>query len=283
MISKLASWSAKILPASIKKRLYHLGAVSNWIRKLLNANLPEGITHVQVSAGMLKGANLELDLQQQKDYWLGTYEIEFLQALRDWVQPGSVVFDAGANIGYLSLCLARLTGEDGQVIAFEAMPEMLDRLHANLDLNPEGERVKVIHSAVTDRSGKTIFKVGPSGGTGKVEGAAGRQLEYIKVLEVQAVSLDDIVFVFDNPAPQFIKMDIEGGEVLAFNGMERILSDVRPALAIELHGEEAAKSAWDACKKYAYSIHRITPGYPVVSSLADMDWKEYILMVPNER
>ena len=229
------------------------------------------------------GAALELDLQQQKDYWLGTYEVQFLHALQDWVQPGSVVYDAGANIGYLSLCLARLTGDEGQVIAFEAMPDMLDRLHTNLDLNPEGARVKVIHSAVTDRSGKTIFKVGPSGGTGKVEGAAGRQLQYTKMLEVQAVSLDDIVFVFNNPAPQFIKMDIEGGEVLAFGGMERILAEVRPVLAIELHGEEAARAAWEACQNHNYSIHRVTPGYPEIYSLAEMDWKEYILMVPNER
>lgn len=283
MISKLAAWSARILPASFKKQLYRLGPVSNWIRKILNKNLPLGMTRIEVSAGPLAGATLELDLQQQKDYWLGTYETEFLNALEDWVKPGSVVYDAGANIGYLSLCLARLTGENGQVIAFEAMPDMLDRLHINLDLNPEGRRVRVIHSAVTDRSGKTIFKIGPSGGTGKVEGAAGRQLEYRKMIEVQAVSLDDVVFVFNNPAPQFIKMDIEGGEVLAFLGMERILSDIRPVLAVELHGKEAATTAWEACQRFGYAIRRVSHGYPVVDSLQEMDWKEYILAVPDVR
>lgn len=281
MISRLASWSAKILPGSVKSWLYRLGPVSQSIRRLLNANLPQGIQPVEVAAGLLRGATLEIDLHQEKDYWLGTYEVEFLDALKEWIRPGWIAYDVGANIGYLTLSIARLVGRTGQVIAFEAMPEMQERWQSNIQLNPEQDRVRLIRTAVADRSGSLIFLAGPSGGTGKLENAAGRKLDYTRKFEVPAMSVDDAVFVFNNPTPDFIKMDIEGGEVLVFKGMERVMSEIRPLLAVELHGEQAASVVWEMCTKMDYSVHRVSKGYPQVNSLQKMDWKEYILAVPE--
>jgi len=77
---------------------------------------------VQVAAGGLQGLRLSLDMQTEKDYWLGTYEPELQAAVADLVKPGMQVYDVGANIGYVSLLLARRVGAAGHVYAFEALP-----------------------------------------------------------------------------------------------------------------------------------------------------------------
>ena len=59
-------------------------------------------------------------------------------------------------------------------IAFEALPENLNRLRDNLSMNDLGSRVRVEPLAVTGQTGPVQFHVGPSGGTGKVEGSTGR-------------------------------------------------------------------------------------------------------------
>ncbi len=237
---------------------------------------------MEVAAGGLAGARMSLDLQEEKDYWLGTYEPEVQVAIANWVQPDSVVYDVGANIGYISLMLARAAGEGGRVIAFEAFPANLERLRHNLRLNPEGARVVVVPAAVTDHRGEAQFLVGPSGGMGKVEGSAGRQGGYLETISVPAVSLDEFVFIEGNPSPQLIKMDIEGGEVLAIPGMRRLLREARPIILLEIHGSKSADTAWDELVAAEYRIHRMEEGYPTINSADEMDWKAYLVATPRD-
>ncbi len=220
---------------------------------------------------------MRLDLQEEKDYWLGTYETDLQTAIRELVLPGMVAYDVGANVGYISLLLARAVGPQGRVIAFEALPANVERLRLNLTLNPEGERVYVVHAAVTDSSGEVRFLVGPSGGMGKAEGSAGRQAEYASSITVPGLALDDFTASAAPPLPQVIKIDIEGGEVLALPGMRRLLADAQPLVLMELHGPEAARAAWDALTTAGYTIRRMAPGFPAVAALEDLDWKAYVV------
>ena len=71
---------------------------------------------VKVAAGDLAGFTILLDMQVDKDYWLGTYEPELQAALRQLIPPGAVIFDVGANIGYVSLLLAKAAGEAGKYL-----------------------------------------------------------------------------------------------------------------------------------------------------------------------
>lgn len=59
-------------------------------------------------------------------------ETEFLGAL---VAPGDIVIDVGANIGALTVPLARAVGPEGAVIAFEPQPTLFQTLCANIALN----------------------------------------------------------------------------------------------------------------------------------------------------
>ncbi len=277
---RLASFLARILPDRFKKLLYAIDPLARRIRAALNRAAPSGLTEVTVAAGGLKGARLQLDLQLEKDYWLGTYETDLQKAVSDLIQPDMVVYDVGANIGYISLLLARAVGEQGRVFSFEALPTNLERLRHNLTLNSFGDRVRVVAAAVSIDSQPVRFLVGPSGAMGKAEGSAGRSLAYAETLEVPGISLDDFVYRDDNSSPDVIKMDIEGGEVLALQGMTRLLNEARPLILLELHGPEAARVAWETLTQADYTIHAMSAGYPRVTSLDALDWKAYLVARP---
>ena len=273
-----AAIAARLLPMPVKQALYHLPVLSGLIRRGLNRAVDQGLMEVTVAAGGLVGMHLSLDLQTEKDYWLGTYEPVLQNAIQDWVHPGMVAYDIGANIGYLTLLLAREVGPEGQVFAFEALPANLERLAGNLALNKMEEKVSVVNAAVTDRSAPIQFLVGPSGGMGKAAGSAGRQgIAYTETITVSGIALDDFVYNDGNPAPQVVKMDIEGGEVLALPGMKRVLSEAYPLILLELHGPEAARVAWEMLTGAGYEICHMQPGYPLVTRLEELDWKAYVV------
>lgn len=282
----LAAAAARWMPDWLKKAVYRSGPLARLIRRSLNRAAPSGLSQVTVAAGGLQGARLLIDMQTKKNLWLGTYEPELQAAIRDWLRPGMVVYDVGANVGYISLLLARRvqspedgnsTAPQGQVFAFEPLPANLERMEANFRLNPWAH-ITPVAAAVVDRPGPVRFLAHSSGSMGKAAGSAGRQNEvYLAEIEVEGITLDQFAYAGSAPAPQAIKMDIEGGEVLALKGMRRLLAEARPLLLLELHGPESARAAWETLTGAGYQILRMEPGYSPVPSLEALDWKAYLV------
>ena len=118
--------------------IYCIKPLARLVRRGLNAAAPQGLSQATIAAGRLAGATLLLDMQIEKDYWLGAYEPELQDAIGRHIRPGMVVYDVGANVGYISLMLARAVGESGRVLAFEPLPANAERIRRNAALNPEG-------------------------------------------------------------------------------------------------------------------------------------------------
>lgn len=281
LILKTAAWAAGVLPAPVKRCLYRQPLLARAIRRALNTAAPAGKSEVQIAAGLLAGCRMALDLHSEKDYWLGTYEPDLQRAAQTHMRAGMSVADVGANIGYISLMAARLVGEGGCVFAFEALPDNISRLEENVSLNSLNSRVKIIHAAVTEKVGQTEFLTHSSGAMGKTEGSAGRDSAYNQRLRVPALTLDHFFFGQGHPPPQVVKMDIEGGEGLALAGMTRLLSQTRPVLLIELHGEQAAHQVWELLTAHAYRLHHMGKGNPQVKSANQLDWKAYVTALPQ--
>jgi len=282
-ILSLTAYMAKILPMSYKRALYRYPSISNLIREGLNIAAPEGFTETPIAGGYLSGTYMLLDLHREKDYWLGTYEPELQETIEDLVLPGQIIYDIGANIGFMSLFFAKRAGSNGHVFAFEALPENVVRLERNIELNEMRGRITMVQAAVQDQSGLVDFYLGPSDGMGKVEGSAGRSAsEYKTSIRVEGVAIDEFIFTSGNPIPDIVKMDIEGGEILALPGMERLLRLNHPILLVELHGPDAAKLTWELLTKQNYRICRMSNGYPQVHAYQDLEWKSYLAAFPND-
>lgn len=63
------------------------------------------------------------------------YEPDIIYALLNFLRPGDCCIDAGANIGYHTLLMSKLIGEEGEVIAFEPDPNYFSKLKDNMELN----------------------------------------------------------------------------------------------------------------------------------------------------
>lgn len=269
--------AAKILPMSLKLSLYKTGLFSNLIRSGVNRFVPEGKTTVEVISGELTGTRLSLNLKSEKDYWLGTYESELQDVIKKKVSPGMVVYDLGANIGYLSLLFSKLVAETGKVYAFEALPENVARIEENLSLNPGYKNIEIVPKAVTDKEDKVDFLIGPSTGTGKVMGSAGRQnFKYQREISIEGTSIDHYVFTGKKQEPDLIKIDIEGGEYIALEGMKLVLNQVKPLILLELHGPEATSVSCKILQDAGYKIYQIKQGYSLIHSPDGLGWKSHI-------
>ena len=74
LILKLAAWVAQAAPPWMKRGFYRLGPLTVLIRRTLNRAAPNAPTRVTVAGGVLAGAEMILNQQAEKDYWLGTYD-----------------------------------------------------------------------------------------------------------------------------------------------------------------------------------------------------------------
>jgi FkbM family methyltransferase len=275
--ARLASW----LPLPVKKIFYRLGPFSKLIRGFLNRAGPQNLAEFAIPTGPLSGRRLRLNYRTDKSYWLGTYEPEVQAAIQAFVKPGAVAYDIGANIGYNTLHLALAAGANGKVFAFEPHPGNLERLRANLALNPDLDNITIIPKAVTDSEANVKFLIHSSNNMGKVGASLGRQdQKYEQEIQVQATSLDHFVFAQGHPQPDVIKIDIEGGEILAISAMPRILKETRPLLFIEFHGHESVEGAWSVLEEAGYTLHRMQLGYPRITQREALDWKAYLLARP---
>jgi FkbM family methyltransferase len=272
-----ASFIARILPLPVKQALYRFPPLARFIRGSINASVDEGLSVIEVAAGTLKGYKVLLNLKAEKSRWLGTYEPELQAALCEFLKPGMTVYDVGANIGYVTMMLAHHAGADGRVFAFEALPDNVERIQKNISLN-NLSNVTVVSGAVLDKAGSVTFYVHDSVGMGKAAGSAGRREEHYKAeITVPGLSLDDFVYGQGNPVPDAVKMDIEGGEVLALPGMKRILVERHPLMLLELHGPESEKVAWETLTAADYTLCAMADGYPEIETPNKLGWKAYVI------
>ena len=283
LVLNLASSLSRVIPYSFKKFIYQNEPLSNIIRKSLNKFAPEGYQKVTIGAGMNTGLAMVLDLQSEKDYWLGTYEPELQQAIEKLVEPNQVIFDIGANIGYVTLMFANNVGSGGRVYAFEALPQNVSRLNQNITINDFQSRVTIIQAAVQIQSGETEFLIGPSDAMGKASGSAGREnLEYQEKIVVKGISIDESIKDSGTPMPDIVKIDVEGGEVLVLPGMRELLKQRRPIIFLELHGSDSAQISWYELTKSGYKICLMEAGFPRVKHFEDLDWKSYVVAFPED-
>jgi FkbM family methyltransferase len=251
------------------------------IRSTLTRAAPDEIVTVEIAAGPLAGMRLQLDLRTEKDLWLGTYEPALLEAIEHFTSPDLTAYDVGANIGYVSLAMAKAMGQSGRVVAFEPLPANLVRLQANMALNPEGNRVQVVGAAVGAHNAQAAFMVHESGGMGKLQAAEGRQTEYVSSITVEVISLDKWIMDGGGAPPGLIKIDVEGGEAAVLEGLSGTLNSARPTILIELHGPEATSEVQNILASAGYALHAARDGYPKLGEITG--WKTYAVALPVDR
>lgn len=163
------------------------------------------------------------------------YEVATTRLFEQVVQPGQTVVDIGAHVGYYSLLAARRVGPQGRVYAFEPEPKNHVLLLKNIALNGYANIVPV-PLAVSDRTGVSDLFLGgmDTGFHSLFELHLPHPSDPGKVA-VNTTTLDAFFEARGWPSSvDVIKMDIEGAELHALEGMREFLSRMRQcALIIE--------------------------------------------------
>lgn len=273
----LAGVLGRLLPDDLKGCFYRLSFVHYLISRFLSHGAPKGVSVVKVVGGLLEGWLLAVDLKCEKYYWLGTHEPDLQKVVSEFVRPQMVIYDIGANIGFFTLIFARLVGSSGKVFAFEPFPSALKRLRQQVELNHQQQVITVVPVAISDRDETEIFQIHNIMAMGKLVGSIGRDTVYKGVMEVQSLTLDSYIYRDGNPVPDVIKIDIEGGEVKALPGMERVLAEEKPTMLLEIHGQAAGHAVWSILKEHGYKIHRLGKGYSEIENAESLGNKGHIL------
>ena len=181
------------------------------------------------------------------------------------VQPGDLVIDVGANIGYVTLLLSKWVGLEGKVVSFEPVPQTFELLSHNIR-RLRLKNVTAINVGLSSESGTVRMRI-PSDkdGFGNYYEAsivdAHRDQETGVGTTVDVGRLDSFLPII-SPQLTFIKVDVEGHELEVLQGSERILHSVKPALLVEISGNP------DAAESKTHKLFNL---------LAGMEYKAYFL------
>lgn len=183
-----------------------------WIHHFRGVTIP----HTEVAG--------PLPLEQFTSGWQDIYCFEYTP------QPGDVVFDVGAGAGNATLLFSRLIGAEGRVVAIEAHPGTFALLELLCRLN-DLSNVDCFQAAAADVEGDvTISDLGTADQNTVLAGDEG--------IAVQARTLDAIANELGLDHLDFLKMNIEGGERLAIEGMAQ-LAERTSHVAIGCHDSVA--------------------------------------------
>ncbi len=188
-----------------------------------------------------------------------------------FLAPGMVVYDVGANVGFLAVLAARLVGPTGRAICFEPLQRNAEAIRHNAALN-SFRNITVIPQALGTEDSTADFLVSDDVGWGCLAGGKEPPEPTGEVL-VEVRSLRTAIQEHGLPAPDLIKIDIEGGEVAMLEGSRDVLRKFRPMLLIELHGTNGAVDA--VLKDLGYSSSVVGSD----RSIVEAPWDAFVIAV----
>lgn len=202
------------------------------------ADLIESAASPHKVVHMVEGFKMRVDLRESYErrmYYSGVYNPYLTRLFKRILKPGDTVVDGGANIGYFSLLAARCVGARGQVHAFEPIPQTFETLAYNVRLNALST-VQTNRLALSSCSGELHFEVpveeqaGNGLGLGRLASIAlrGSGMQVV----AQAGTLDEYSRRAGIDFIKLVKLDIEGSESAAIEGMRCLLQEQRIAYLI---------------------------------------------------
>jgi FkbM family methyltransferase len=173
------------------------------------------------------------------------YETRLLELLRKHVDPHKDAIDVGANVGIISVFIAKLLTNGNSVLAVEPTPGALAHLMRNIEANGIAEKVIVFQGVAEEKSGEFVMKIFP--GREEYSTLVGVALPAVKreeyqELRVSGETIDELVHRY-SLRPGLIKIDVEGAEVHVLHGARETIQRYRPVILSEFFPDDLCVEA----------------------------------------
>jgi len=239
MLSSALAKVSSHLPSGLKYRLSKL-------RPLYARILSSGRSVVAVST-QVGDIRWRIDELTCEGHLTGKYEPYMQEALSRLLRPEMTVYDVGAHAGFHALFCA-LTAR--QTIAFEPHPGNRTSIERQLSLNPR-LNVRLMPYALSDSNGPGALTE-PSNSSMAFVSSDGE-------IPVELRTLDSLV-AQGLPAPDLIKMDVEGHELSVLRGGADTIRNHNPIILCDRNDENTSKQLWAMLAEFNY---RVTGEFPV--------------------
>lgn len=207
----------RILPSKFKRNLFR--------------RIYKPITKVFPKIVKLNDFSVFLPRELDYSYILQEHELGTQQIIRRHLKPGMIAIDVGANIGYLTLLMAKLVGPKGKIYAVEPAQDNLEFLRRNVRLNG-AENIEILPYAAGAEHCVQNFYLRKAGTLHSLYSPAKAAAE---ITQVQVMPLDELI---REKRVDFIKIDVEGGEIEVLKGSQRILqSNAEIKLILEMNAK----------------------------------------------
>lgn len=184
----------------------------------------------------------------------GGFEDHEVQTLASFIGPNSVVVDVGANIGIMSIRLARAL-PSASIWAVEPVERNRVRLQKNATVNML-TNVEVIMAACANFDGEIEIVVPPDAAYATTTPSARRELAPANVAVVAARRLDGMWKDRGSPLVSVIKVDVEGGELSVLRGAQDLIRACRPIVMFEANDLQAKSEVEDWFQSMNYVLSR---------------------------
>ena len=221
-----------------------------------------GVITVQVDSS--HGFRIHADDHIANDlYWRGFGRGWEGTSLRVWsvlAARAKTIVDVGSNVGVYSL-VAGAVNRDAEIIAFEPLERMYERLLANLGLNEFSVTTEQL--ALSDRTGFALLydRLKDDCKAASLEAPRGDQAQpeaaHSAPRRVRVERFDDYCGANQVAQVDLVKIDIEGHEAAALRGMPATLSSSRPTLLVEILTDEAGRQIRGQLDGLGYEFYRV--------------------------
>jgi FkbM family methyltransferase len=154
-----------------------------------------------------------------------------IQWIHEWMRPGDVFYDIGANVGTYSLVAVKKPGGGPRVFAFEPSYANVSSLSANIVLNNAADQITPMPFALSNSDGLTVFSLRalePGSARHTLGDGPSEEGPTLYRQPVMTFRLDELIDRYGLPLPNHIKLDVDGGEMAVLEGAARALAS--PAL-----------------------------------------------------
>ena len=162
----------------------------------------------------------------------GIFEASNVRILQRLCQPGTYMFDVGANLGLMALpVLSSVAG--AKVVSFEPSPNTVPFLRRTIAHSGLDDRWQLVEKAVAGAPGTAGFSLSTQT-EGLYDGLRHtRRAPQSRQVQVDVTSLDEAWISLGRPRVSMIKIDVEGGELDVLRGARECLGRERPHVLLE--------------------------------------------------